>query len=122
MPTGTLTKKIHGQESSSVSAPPSTSPAAAPPDAIAAQTPRAFERSEPSLNVVVMIASAAGEMNAAPRPCSPRKPISIPDDVESPFSSEATEKTTIPARKSRLRPSRSPARPPSSRKPPKTSV
>ena len=68
MPTGTLMKKIHGHENACVSAPPSTRPTALPPIAIAAQTPSAFARSEPSLNVVEMIASAAGEMNAAPRP------------------------------------------------------
>src|SRR3984893_6993291 len=97
-PTGTLTKKIHGHERSSVRAPPSTSPAAAPPEAIAAQTPSAFERSEPSSKVVVMIASAAGEMNAAPRPCRARNPISIPEEVASPLKSDATVNTTIPAR------------------------
>ena len=115
-------KKIHGHDRSCVSAPPRTSPTAEPPIAIAAHTPSAFARSAPSANVVEMIDSAAGEMNAAPRPCSARAPMSIPDEVARPSSSEATVKTTIPNRKSRLRPSRSPARPPSSRKPPKTSV
>ena len=115
-------KKIHGQESVWVSAPPSTSPTALPPIAIAAQIPSAFARSAPSLKVVEMIASAAGEMNAAPRPCSERAPISIPWLPESPSSRDAAVKTTRPPRKSRFRPSRSPARPPSSRKPPKTSV
>ena len=33
----------------------------------------------PSANVVEMIESAAGEISAAPRPCSARKPISIPE-------------------------------------------
>ena len=122
MPTGTLMKKIHGQERSSVSAPPTIRPNALPPIAIAAQTPSAFARSAPSWKVVVMIASAAGEMNAAPSPCSPRQAMSIPELWARPLSSDATVKTTRPKRNSRLRPSRSPARPPSSRKPPKTSV
>ena len=78
MPIGTLMKKIHGHESSSVSVPPTMRPKALPPIAIAAQTPSAFARSVPSAKVVEMIASAAGEMNAAPRPCSARPPISIP--------------------------------------------
>jgi len=115
-------KKIHGHENTWVSAPPSTRPTALPPMAIAAQTPSALARSAPSLKVVEMIASAAGEMNAAPRPWSARAPISIPELVERPSSSEASVKTITPPRKSRLRPSRSPARPPSSRKPPNTSV
>ena len=68
-----------------MSAPPSTRPTAEPPIAIAAQTPSARERSFPSANVVEMIESAAGEMSAAPRPCSARKPISIPDVVAMPF-------------------------------------
>ena len=115
-------KKIHGQESSWVSAPPTINPTAEPPMAIAAQTPSAFARSAPSSKVVVMIASAAGEMNAAPRPCRAREPISMPEVCERPSSSDAIVNTTSPNKKSRLRPSRSPARPPSSRKPPNTSV
>src|SRR3954451_8073022 len=122
MPTGTLTKKIHRQENDCVSQPPSTSPKAEPPIAIAAQTPSARARSFPSENVVEMIESAAGEISAAPRPCSARKPISIPELAARPFSSEAAVKMTSPMRKSRLRPRRSPARPPSKRKPPNTSV
>ena len=69
-----------------------------------------------------MIESAAGEMSAAPKPCSARKPISIPEVVAMPFRNDAAVKTTSPTRKSRFRPRRSPARPPSSRKPAKTSV
>jgi hypothetical protein len=76
----------------------------------------------PSANVVEMIDKAAGEMSAAPKPWSARKPMSIPDDVARPFSSEAVVKTTRPRRKSRFLPSRSPARPPSRRKPAKTRV
>ena len=51
-PTGTLTKKIHCHETSSVSTPPSSRPNAAPPAAIALHTPSAFVRSPVSLNVV----------------------------------------------------------------------
>ena len=115
-------KKIQGQERSWVRAPPTTRPTALPPMAIAAQTPSAFARSAPSWKVVVMMASAAGEMNAAPKPWSARDPISIPELVASPSRSEAAVKTTRPKRNSLLRPSRSPARPPSRRKPPKTRV
>ncbi len=122
MPTGTLTKKIQRHENDWVSAPPSTRPTAEPPIAIAAQTPSARERSFPSANVVEMIDSAAGEMSAAPSPWSARKPISIPDVEAIPFRNEAAVKMTRPIRKSRFRPRRSPMRPPSRRKPAKTSV
>ena len=80
---GTLTKKIHGHDSTSTRMPPSTRPTAPPPTAIAAQTPSAFVRSAPSVNVVVTIESAAGETSAAPRPCSPRATISIVSPVAS---------------------------------------
>ena len=86
IPTGMLTKKIHGHESVSTRNPPSTSPTAPPPTAIAAQTPSAFVRSAPSRNVVVTIESAAGETSAAPRPWMPRETISIVSPVASPQS------------------------------------
>src|SRR5205085_2541039 len=122
MPTGTLTKKIHGQEKYCVRTPPRIRPTAEPPIAIAAQTASARARSAPSSKVVEMIESAAGEISAAPRPCNAREPTSIASLEARPSRSEAPVKITRPSRKSRLRPSRSPARPPSRRKPPKTSV
>ena len=122
MPTGMLTKKIHGHEKRSTRMPPSSRPTAPPPTAIAAHTPIAFVRSAPSANVVVTIESAAGETSAAPKPCSPRATMRNSEDGASPQMSEPTVKTTTPVRKTRLRPMRSPARPPSSRKPPKTSA
>jgi hypothetical protein len=105
-----------------VSTPPRISPTAEPPIAIAAQTASARARSAPSLKVVEMIDSAAGEIRAAPKPCSARAPMSMPSLVASPSSRDAPVKITRPTRNNRLRPRRSPARPPSSRKPPKTSV
>ena len=122
MPIGTFTKKIHSQLSRSVSTPPSSSPNAPPPAAIALHTPSAFVRSAPSANVVVMIDSAAGETSAPPRPWSPRVATSQVSLVASPLSSDANEKIATPQRNSLRRPNRSPARPPSSRKPPKISV
>ena len=122
MPTGTLTKKIHGHEKYSVSTPPRSRPIAAPPVAIPAQTPIAFVRCGPSGKVVVRIESAAGATKAAPRPCRPRPTISNSGVFANPFRSEATVKMTTPTRNTRLRPRMSPARPPSSRKPPKISV
>ena len=121
-PIGTLTKKIHSQLSVSVRMPPSSRPIAPPPAAIALQTPNALVRSGPSGKVVVMMLSAAGETSAPPRPCRPRKAISISLLVARPLSRLATEKTIVPAMKIRLRPRMSAARPPSSRKPPNSSV
>ena len=120
IPIGRLTKKTHRHESVSVSSPPRIRPTAPPPAAIALQIPSAFVRSRPSAKVVITIESAAGETSAAPRPCNARPPIRTPDDVARPLMSEATVKTTMPAMKSLCLPSRSDARPPSSRKPPKT--
>ena len=122
MPTGMLTKKIHGHERVSTRMPPSSRPTAPPPTAIAAQTPSAFVRSAPSLKVAVTIESAAGETSAAPRPCRPRLTISHVEPVAMAQSSEAEVKRTRPMRKIFFRPARSPARPPSSRKPPNISV
>ena len=77
---GTLTKKIHRHDARSVSTPPSSSPTAPPPAAIALQIASAFARSVPSLNVAVMIERTAGASSAPPSPCSPRPAISIPGD------------------------------------------
>src|SRR5436190_1651639 len=121
-PTGTLTKKIHSHPAYFVRIPPKSTPAAAPLPPIAPQMPSALLRSEPSPNVVVMIASVAGEMIAAPRPWTARAAISTPIEFARPHAREAAEKTAIPIMNMRLRPSRSPARPPSSRKPPKAIV
>ena len=95
---------------------------APPAPAMAPQTASARFRSGPSAKVVRMIDSAAGETIAPPSPCRPRATSSIPSDCESPQSSEAPENSAIPAMNRRRRPSRSAARPPSSRKPPNISV
>ena len=120
MPTGTLTKKIHSHESTSVRTPPSRTPAAAPKPPTAPQTPSARLRSRPSAKVTERIESAAGEMIAAPRPWNARAAISDSSDHARPASSEATVNATRPTRNSRRRPITSASRPPSSRKPPKT--
>jgi hypothetical protein len=79
-------------------------------------------RSEASLNVVVMIDSTAGASSAAPRPCATRPATSIPGELASPLTADAAVNSATPARNRRLRPNRSPARPPSSKKPPNASV
>jgi hypothetical protein len=121
-PTGTFTKKIHSQPRASVRMPPRSTPAAAPKPPTAPQTPRAMLRSRPSEKVVDRIESAAGVITAAPRPWSERAVISDASDHARPAKSDASVKTTRPARKSFRRPSRSAARPPSSKKPPNTSA
>jgi hypothetical protein len=67
MPIGMLMKKIQRQ-SSSVSAPPSSSPVAPPLPTAAPQTPSARWRWRWSVNVVTTRESAAGVSSAAPRP------------------------------------------------------
>src|SRR5437899_1427883 len=57
-------KKTQRQESVSVSRPPSSSPTAPPPAAIALQIPSALVRSRPSEKVVITIESAAGDQEA----------------------------------------------------------
>ncbi len=117
-PTGTLTKKIHSQPRYLTRMPPKRTPAAAPLPPIAPQMPSALFRSGPSSNVVVMIESVAGDTIAAPKPCTARAAMSTPVVLARPQASEAIEKIATPMRNIRLRPRMSPARPPSSRKPP----
>ena len=88
---------------------------------MAPSTPRALLRSEPSWNVTDTIEKTDGARIAAAAPCSARKAMSIPDEVETAHSREPTAKAASPIMNRRRRPSRSPARPPSSRNPPKVS-
>ena len=66
--TGTFTHSTHSQPRPSVRMPPSRTPAAPPEPATAPQAPSALLRSEPSVNRVVTMDSAEGEMIAAPSP------------------------------------------------------
>ena len=61
-------------------------------------------------------------ITAAPSPWTARAAISDVSDQASPAKSEASVKTTRPTRNNRRRPRRSAARPPRSRKPPKTNA
>ena len=82
----------------------------------------ALLRSAPSRKVVVRMARAAGEISAAPRPCTARATISCSSFWARPPASDAIAKSTMPDMNIRRRPSRSASRPPSSRKPPKNRV
>ena len=74
--------------------PPSSTPAAPAEPATAPQAPSALLRSAPSLNRVVTIESADGEMIAAPRPCAARAAISWPWVAAKPAAREAIPTTT----------------------------
>ena len=115
---GTLTRNTHSQPGPVVSMPLTITPNdAAVPDT-APKTPSALVRAGPSANVVARIDSAAGAASAAPRPCTARDATSIASDSARPAVSDAAANRTSPATRMRLRPSRSAARPPSSRNPP----
>ena len=96
IPIGTFTNRTHSHPAHSVSIPPSSTPTAPPEPATAPQTPSALLRSEPSAKVVVRIESAAGEISAAPRPCTARAAISQMSLCASPPSSEASANSHIP--------------------------
>ena len=105
-----------------VSSPPAIRPTVAPLAPMAPHAPSALLRSAPSGNMFITIDSAAGRTIAAPSPCRQRIGIRNSSAVASPQPSEAAVKRARPASKMRRRPSRSAARPPSSRKPPKVSA
>ena len=121
-PTGTLTKKPARQDTQSASAPPMTRPRLAPIPAVAPYSATAFARSRLSVKLAISSDSEDGATIAAPIPCTPRAMISHHPAGASPTSSDASANTVRPKTNTRRRPSRSPARAPSSSSPPNTSV
>ena len=119
IPSGTLMKKTHCQPGPSVSRPEITTPAVAPEAEIAPQMPRALVRAGPSSKVAVRIDSAADAVSAAPKPWAPRATTRTPSVVDRPATREAPAKMMIPLANTFRRPSRSAARPPRSRNPPR---
>ena len=97
-------------------------PRAPPPTDTAVKRPSARTRSRGSLNIVVSSAREDGAASAAPTPCRARAASRKPPLGAKPPSSEARMNTPMPAMKVRRRPRRSPARAPSSSRPPKVSV
>ena len=81
--------------------------------------PIARLRAGPSGKVVVRSESAAGETIAPPTPCRARAATRTHEARANPPASEAAENRARPATKTRRRPNRSAARPPSIRNPPK---
>ena len=118
IPIGMLTMKIQRQDAQATSMPPAIRPTALPPIETTRYMPSALVRSRPSRNCVISNASAVGEASAPPRPWIARAASSTPAFGASPPSSEARVNTAIPVRNMRRWPSRSPARAPSSSRPP----
>ncbi len=114
IPIGTLTKKIHSHPRVSVITPPTSGPMATAPPTVAPQTPIALARSLPS-NSCAISASEVANIAAPPTPWRARKKLSTVGSFESPHNSEARVKTPNPIEKIRLRPSRSPSDPNTSR-------
>ena len=119
---GTLTKNTQRQLANWTSSPPAIRPTAPPATLMAAYTPMARLRGGPSGKVTAISDSAVGAANAPPTPCRTRAVSSQTWPVANPPSSEASEKTRMPAMKTRRRPSRSPVLPPSSSSPPNASA
>ena len=97
-------------------------PIAAPPPEIAPITPNAFARSFGTLKVTEIIASAAGASSAPKTPCNARDAKRSPWVDEIPPSADAPAKPMSPTMKMRLRPMKSPMRPPRRSKEPNASV
>ncbi len=100
IPTGTFTRKIQCQLSTSVRIPPSSTPIDPPPEATKPKTPMAFARSAGSVKSIIMSESETAETIAPPSPCTARAVTSITSPFESPQTIDATVKSTIPIRKS----------------------
>ena len=119
---GTFTNSTQRHDSHEVSMPPASRPRAPPAPATAPNTPKARLRSGPSAKLVVIRARAVGAAMAPPTPWRARAASSQPEEVARPPRNDARVKIRIPAMNTRRRPRMSPARPPSSRSPPKVRV
>ena len=117
-----FTYRHHRHESTSVRMPPSSSPTAAPPPAMAPKMPKAFARSDESTKVVLSSPSAEGASMAPNTPCSARAATSTPNESAAPPIAEAMENPSRPPMKVHLRPNMSPMRPPSSSSEPNASA
>ena len=102
---GTLTPRHQRQDAYSVSTPPRIRPMAAPPPAIAPNTPNARARSFGSVKVTVISDSAAGA-SSAPNAALQRRGrrTAAPPLAARPPSADAPAKPSRPMMKVRLRP------------------
>jgi hypothetical protein len=117
-PTGTLTRKIHRHPAPDTSTPPRMSPRVPAAAETPPQTAIARLRPGPAGNTELIIANVIGTTNPAATPWSARVAIMTAGDGARAEPSEATVNRAVPAMSTRRRPSRSPARPPSSSRPP----
>ena len=92
-----------------------------PPAATKPMKPIALARSAGSVNSVMTSDSATALTTAPPRPCTARATTRAAGEPASPHTTEAPVKQAMPVTNIRRWPSRSPSRPPSSRKPPNVS-
>ena len=122
MPIGTLMNSTQRQENHSVMIPPSTRPSEPPPIMTPVNRLSARVRSRPSGKPETMMASTAGVAMAPPMPWMARAASSSGSAVARPPASDAAVNRATPVRKTRRRPRMSPARPPSSSRPPKVSA
>ena len=120
-PIGTLTKKIHSQPAYSVSTPPRSTPIAAPEPAMRAQDAERLVALGALLEGDRADREDRGREDRAGGALQRRAAISIPADVGSPPAARRAKSAEADHEDLR-RPSRSPARPPSSRNPPKVSA
>ncbi|MGI3201496.1 hypothetical protein ACRJ4W_29935 [Streptomyces sp. GLT-R25] len=119
--TGTLTRNTEPHQKCSSRKPPRTGPSAVPTTDVVPQIPIATPRSRSSSKVSRISASVEGIIVAAPTARKARAVISIPGEDAKAAIVDAAPKTTRPARKSRLCPTRSPSVPVPSSRPADTS-
>ena len=110
-PMGRLMKKIQCQLIHSVSRPPANRPIEPPPAMTNVKTLMACARSPGFGKPVTIKARITPAESAPPAPCTKRAITSSAELWANPLSTEAAVKRTTPARKTFLRPMRSPARP-----------
>ena len=96
-------------------------PMAPPLPAAPAYTPSARVRAAPSLNVSAIKERAVGATIAPPAPCTTREAINHVEVVARPPASEPVANNSTPTMNILRLPNRSPARPPSSSRPPNAS-
>ena len=117
-PTGRLTRKIHRQPTALTSTPAEHQPERPGRGRHPAPDRERPVAGRPGGNTELSRASVIGTTNAAASPSAARVPTITPADGASADPSDASANTAVPATSTRRRPSRSPARPPSSRNPP----
>jgi len=111
-------KKTQCQLANWVSTPPASRPSEPPPAIVKAKTLIACARSRGSLKPVTIMAMITPADSAPPRPWAKRAATSSAGTGARPASAEAIVNRITPARKTGLRPTRSPTRPARSTKPP----